>query len=146
MTDGHEETVEQTPRTLSEPSPDLAVGAIMSAAAPDQSVPAPTRGRRKAPRSGSTLADEVSEQPIEVWVLDSFDPTDALPAGFWRYADVVRYVLGRVATGPALNAWRPKELRMGGLTEEGDRTSLRAVWPMERGTPDAAGTWAFGVR
>lgn len=59
---------------------------------------------------------ELRQKPTETaWCLDGFDPYDILPAGLWRYADAVRYIVGRVASGPAFcprsrkqrNGWVP---------------------------------------
>jgi hypothetical protein len=48
---------------------------------------------------------------LQVWGLDGFDPRASFSAGFWRYSDAIRYVVGKVAMGPVLNAWRSKERR-----------------------------------
>ena len=51
-------------------------------------------------------SDGVEHAP-KVWMLDGFDPK-TLPAGFWPYADAIRYVVGRVAIGQVIDARRRK--------------------------------------
>ena len=47
----------------------------------------------------------------EAWFLDDFDPREVLPAKYWRYTEIIRYVVGRVAMGPALRSRCRKERR-----------------------------------
>ena len=60
--------------------------------------------RSKPPKEAASTA-------VEVWMLGDFDPRDLLPGNLWRDTHAIRYVVGHVAVGSALNATCLKQRR-----------------------------------